>query len=236
MRLRSKVPDLITLPLENDLQYGAGVAKAASNTLNFQPIVPFPIDRSWRVVTRTILPLLYMDLAGDRGAPGKSGLGDINMSFFLSPRYSSNEWKWGFGGVLNVPSSTNVLFGYGRWAAGPTAAVVKQSGGLSWNVVVNHQWSFGKAGIGIGSVSATLIDPSLSETWKNGFSIDAEAQSTYDWVASQWTIMLRLGGGYVVYMGSFPISLELDGLVYPARGPADPRWGIALVVTFVLRK
>jgi hypothetical protein len=48
--------------------------------------------------------------------------------------------------------------------------------------------------------------------------------------------MMRLGGGYVTYLGPLPISLELDGLAYPARGPADPHWGIALVITFILKK
>ena len=231
MRLRNKVPDLVTLPLENDLQFGVGPASATSNTLNFQPVIPFPIGKSWRIVTRTIIPLEYEDPAGEKGAPGKSGVGDINTSWFLSPGYASNEWKWGMGVVLNIPSSSDTLFGYGRWAAGPTLAVVKQKGGLSYDVLLNHQWSLGSR-----KVSATLVDPSVSYTWMSGFSLDAEAQCTYDWEASQWTVMTRLGGGHVVYLGPFPISLELDGLAYPARGPADPHWGIAVVFTFIQRK
>lgn len=236
MRLRSKIPDLATLPLENDLFFGVGPASATNNTLNFQPIVPFPISNTWRIVTRTIIPLEYQDPAGEKGEPAKSGIGDINTSLFLSPNYESNGWRWGVGAVLNFPSSSDTLFGYGRWAAGPTVAIVKQSGGISCDVLVNHQWSFGAAKAGTGVVNATLVDPSLSYTWKSGWSLDAEAQSTYNWGISQWTVMMRLGGGHVVYVGPFPISLELDGLVFPARGPADPHWGIALVFTFIQRK
>jgi hypothetical protein len=236
MRLRSKVPDLVTLPLENDLQFGVGPVSATSNTLTFQPVIPFHIGQSWRIVTRTLIPFVYEDPAGEKGAPGKSGIGDINTSWFLSPAYASNGWKWGLGAVLNIPTSSNALFGYGRWAAGPAAAVVRQTGGFSYDILVNHQWSFGTAKPGAGKVNATLLDPTISYSWKSGFSIDAEAQSTYDWVAYHWTVMMRLGGGYVVYLGPIPISLELDGLAYPARGPADPHWGIALVLTFIQTK
>src|SRR5215469_7260672 len=90
MRLRSKIPDLVTLPLENDLLFGVGPASATSNTLNFQPIFPFRFSRSWRIVTRTIFPLEYVEPAGVKGAAGKTGVGDINTSWFLSPSYGSN--------------------------------------------------------------------------------------------------------------------------------------------------
>jgi hypothetical protein len=97
MRLKSKIPDLVTLPLENDLLFGVGPASATNNTLNLQPIIPFSIDQSWRIVTRTIVPLTYEDPAGEKGMPGKSGIGDINTSWSLSPADESNGWKWGLG-------------------------------------------------------------------------------------------------------------------------------------------
>jgi hypothetical protein len=236
MRLRSKVSDLITLPFENDLQFGVGPARTTTNTLNIQPIVPFPLSGAWRIVTRTIVPVEYESPELAQGMPGKKGMGDVNLSCFLSPNFKANGWQWGIGPVINLPTSASPAFGYGRWAAGPTAVVVKQKGGLSYDMLVNHQWAFGKAGVGNGEVSATLIDPALSYTWNDGLSFDGEAQSTFDWIAHQWTIMARLGGGYVVNPGGIPVSLELDGLVYPARGPADPHWGIALVVTLILKK
>lgn len=236
MRLRSKVSDLITLPVEDDLQFGVGHASATTNTLNIQPIVPFPLSGAWRIVTRTIVPVEFESPALAQGMPGKKGMGDVNLSCFLSPNFKENGWQWGIGPVVNFPTSASTEFGYGRWAVGPTAVVVKQKGGLSYDLLVNHQWAFGEAGVGNGKVSATLIDPALSYTWNNGLSFDGEAQSTFDWIAHQWTIMVRLGGGYVVNPGGMPVSLELDGLFYPARGPADPHWGIALVITFILKK
>jgi hypothetical protein len=211
-----------------------GPASATTNTLNIQPIIPIPLSSQWRLVTRTIIPLEYEDPAGAKGSSGRSGVGDINMSWFLGPNYKANGWQWGAGAVVNIPTSSDSLFGYGRWAAGPTLVVVKQKGGLSYDLLFNHLWSLG--GGSVGKVNATLIDPAVSYTWNNGFSLDAEAQSTYNWEASQWTVMLRVGGGHVVYLGPLPISLELDGLVYPARGPADPQWGISVVITFILKK
>ena len=175
MRLRSKVSDLVTLPLENDLQFGVGPASATSNTLNIQPVIPFPISKQWRVVTRTIIPFEYEDPAGEKQAPGRSGVGDINTSWFLSPNYKANGWQWGVGMVVNIPTSSDTLFGYGRWAAGPALAIVKQKGGLSYDVLLNQQWSIGGGGDGKGKVNATLIDPSVSYTWHSGYSVDARS-------------------------------------------------------------
>jgi hypothetical protein len=234
IRLRNHVPDMVIVPLENDLEFGTGAWNATRNTLTIEPVIPIPFaDKRWRVVTRTLIPFVYEDPGGEN-KPGKSGVGDINLSLFLASDYQMNGWTVGLGPVLNLPTAGDSLFGYRKWAAGPTAVVVKQAGGLTAGLLLNHQWSFG--GPGPYDVSASLVDPWVSYTWKHGFSVDLEAQSTYDWYAKKWTIPLRYGVGQVVYLGPLPISLELDGLQYFSRGAGDPHWGLSFTMTLVIRE
>ena len=235
MQLKSRVSNLITLPLENDLEFGVGSWDGTRNTLNIEPVVPFPLHNSkWRLVTRTILPLVYEDPAGAKDASGRSGIGDINMSCWVAPDHKINDWVFGTGAVLNLPTAHDSLFGYRKWAAGPTAVAVKQKGGVTYGIQLNHQWSFG--GPGVSDVSATLIDPWMSYTWKNGFSVEVESASSYDWKASQWTVPFRFGIGHLLAGGPLPVNLELDGLEYVVRAADDPQWGLSLTVTFVLKR
>jgi hypothetical protein len=234
VRLRNHVANMATVPMENDLEFGTGTWNATRNTFTMEPVIPIPLgDQRWRIVTRTLIPFVYEDPTGEN-LPGKSGVGDINMSFFLASDYEMNGWSVGLGPVLNIPTAADTLFGYRKWAAGPSAVVVKQHGGMTAGLLLNHQWSFG--GPGPYDVSASLVDPWLSYTWKHGFSVDLEAQSSYDWYGKKWTVPLKYGIGQVFYVGPLPLSLELDGLQYLSRGPGDPHWGISFTLTFVINE
>lgn len=60
---------LVAFPVENDLQFGPRTGAATSNALNFQPIIPFRADPLRKIATRTIIPVEYVDPAGERARP-----------------------------------------------------------------------------------------------------------------------------------------------------------------------
>lgn len=61
-----------------------GLYKNDSYVLQLEPVVPFHLSDNWTLITRTIIPVIqFPDL--EPGVPGTTGLGDINVSLFLSP-------------------------------------------------------------------------------------------------------------------------------------------------------
>ena len=67
--------------------------------------------------------------------------------------------------MFRLPTATDDLLGDGRWGAGPTAVVLKQSGPWTIGALANHVWSVGGATrSGAGPVNATFLQPFISYT------------------------------------------------------------------------
>ena len=103
---------------------------------------PVTINDDWNLITRTILPLIWQP----GFAPGQGstfGLGDLQLSGFLSPsRPGDDGLIWGVGAITQMPTDTRQL-GNGNWGLGPTAVVLKVGKGQSVGIwrAVNNVWS-----------------------------------------------------------------------------------------------
>ena len=234
LKLRTPLPDQVVVPLENVLEFNTGDWKGTRNTFKIEPIIPISLyNKSARLTIRPIIPAVF-ESPGGEGQGGKSGVGDINLNFFLGPSYLVNGWTWGIGPVVNLPTATDDLFGWRKWTLGPNIAIARQKSGRTFSLLLFHQWSLG--GSGPNEISITTIDPRWSRVWKNGFTIEAECDGLYDWYAAEWTLPLRAGLGQVLFLGELPIGLTLDGLWYVARNANDPHWGISLTLSFIIKK
>lgn len=78
------IADLITVPIEYDFEFGSGVSDARTWTLLLHPVIPFELANDWRLVTRTIVPVIRQEAVTSTDE-NESGLGDITQSLFLSP-------------------------------------------------------------------------------------------------------------------------------------------------------
>jgi len=75
-------------------------------TLNFQPVIPITLNDDWNLITRTIVPTIYLEATAP-GVSSKFGLGDITQSFFLSPKEPVAGWILGGGPAMLYPSATD---------------------------------------------------------------------------------------------------------------------------------
>jgi hypothetical protein len=84
-KLQNPVANLISVPIQNNRDFGIGSEDAMRYTANIQPDIPFSLSEDWNVITRTILPVIYAE-APVAGGDDEFGLGDTVQSFFLSPK------------------------------------------------------------------------------------------------------------------------------------------------------
>ena len=110
--LTNPLADLMTIPIQMNFDDNYGVDDAGSKiTTNIQPVVPFKMGKDWNLITRTIIPLVHQDEVVP-GTGTQSGLGDINLQLFLSPRKATSSGLiWGAGAVLYLPTATDSLIG-----------------------------------------------------------------------------------------------------------------------------
>ena len=81
---QNPVADMISIPLQNNFNFGVGPNDKMQYVGNVQPVIPFHATENWNVITRTIVPFVYQPEL----APGVGdifGLSDIQFSAFLSP-------------------------------------------------------------------------------------------------------------------------------------------------------
>ena len=109
-KLQNPVANLISVPIQNNWDFGIGPEDAMRNLVNVQPVIPFSLNREWNLITRTILPFIHMESpvpgGGDTG-----GIGDILQSFFFSPKDPVGGWIVGGGPAFLYPSASDDALG-----------------------------------------------------------------------------------------------------------------------------
>ena len=231
---QNPIANLISLPLQSNWDFGIGPADSMRYTLNVQPVIPFSLNEEYNLITRTIIPYIYAE-APVRNRNDKSGLGDILQSFFFSPKKPVNGWLLGAGPVLLYPSATKDELGKEKWAAGPTAVVLKQVSGWTYGMLFNHLWSF--AGDDDRSnVNATFLQPFVSFTTRTFTTFGVNTESTYDWKNSDWTVPINVTATQLLKLGNQPFSLTLGWRYYAEAPSGGPDWGLRFVVTLLFPK
>jgi hypothetical protein len=233
-KLANPIASLISVPIQNNWDFGIGPANAMRYTANIQPVIPFSLNDDWNLITRTIVPIIYAE-SPTVGGGSKSGLGDILQSFFFSPKQPVGGWIVGAGPALLYPSATDDALGSEKFALGPTAVVLQQKGGWTYGALVNQLWSVAGAG-GRDDVNATFLQPFVSYTTKTFTTFGLNTESSYDWEHRQWTVPLNASVSQLLKVGKQPIQLALGAKYYAEKPDGGPDWGLRFTVTFLFPK
>jgi hypothetical protein len=123
---QNPIARLVSVPLENDFNPQTGVNKEDSYVLQMKPVVPFRVSKDWTLITRTIIPIIQTPDPA-LGVDGASGLGDVNLSLFLSPA-KARRIIWGAGPIVSFPTASDDILGTKKLSVGPTVVVLKSQG------------------------------------------------------------------------------------------------------------
>ncbi|MBU1211995.1 MAG: hypothetical protein KJ587_12065 [Alphaproteobacteria bacterium] len=140
-QLANPIASLTLIPIQ--VNYDRGIGPAGDGykvTTNLQPVIPVKLNSDWTLVTRTIIPIIGQSEVFP-GAGDQFGLGDTLQSFFFVPR-TVDGFTWGLGPVFLWRTGTDKLLSTGKWAAGPTAVALQQTGPWTVGLLANHIWSF----------------------------------------------------------------------------------------------
>ena len=232
--LENPVANLVSVPIQNNWDFGIGPLNAMRYTLNVQPVIPFTLSEDWNLITRTIVPYIYQQ-AAFVGAKDHSGLGDITQSFFLSPQKRVGGMILGIGPVFRYPSATDPALGGEKWSAGPTALVLRQQGPWTYGGLVNHLWSFA-GNNSRPEVNATFLQPVVAYNFKTATTLALASESLYDWAAGQWTVPVQAGIAQMVRIGKQPVRLLIAVRYYVERPADGPDWGLRFQITLPFPK
>lgn len=234
-KLSNPVASLISVPFQNNTDWGIGAFNGNRNTLNIQPVLPLELSEKTNLIVRWVQPVISQYNITGAGTH-QSGLGDAVVSAFFSPAKSKNGITWGAGPVLLVPTATNDYLGTKKLGAGPTAVALVQRGGITFGALANQVWSI--AGDDERSdISSMFVQPFFAYNWKTGAGIGANFELTQDWKGSNTVLWFNPILTAVTSLGKqktqFVIGPRIN-LAAPDGSKVD--LGVRAVVVFLFPK
>jgi hypothetical protein len=239
---QNPVADLISVPFQNNTNFGVGKLDNTQNILNIQPVIPVHLNQDWNLVTRWIMPVTYQPpfFAGDTT---DFGLGDLTPELFISPKNPiplapGLGLVWGVGPAFQLPTATDSRLGSGKWSAGPglVALLLSQKPNVVTGFVVNNLWSFA-GDEDRANVNLMTLQPFFNYNLPEGWYLTTSPLITADWEAdskNRWTVPVGGGFGRVFKIGSQPVNAQLtayDNVVSPQVTGAD--WQLRSEFTFL---
>jgi hypothetical protein len=235
---QNPISSMISLPFQYNANLNAGPSDRTQHVLNIQPVIPVSINADWNLITRTIVPLVSSPVPG---ADRTDGIGDIQLSLFLSSARSAS-WIWGAGIIVQAPSASDDLLGQGKWGLGPTAVALKIEKGSPWvyGALVNNVWSVG-GDANRPNVNQMTLQPFVNYNFPKspGRYLSFSPIITANWEAAsgeKWTVPLGLAIGQIMKFGNQPVNLQAGAYYNVERPTGAPDWNIRLQLQFMFPK
>ena len=216
----------IKVPVESVTGFRVGPHRNTGESVNIEPVVPFAVTPEWNVIVQPLLAATSLP-----SPDATIGFDDMQVSVFLTPTRTSS-WVWGVGPIVELPTASNGQLGTGKWSGGPTGAVVYSNGPWLNGVLASHLASF--AGERHRSdVALTSIEPQVSYSFENGWSVQTSPTISYDWTADAWTLPLGADVGKAFTVGAQAMSLQVGAYDLVKRPAGDPAAIVRVQLTFL---
>ena len=224
------IADLMSIPFQNNTDFGLGQYDRTRNVLNIQPVVPLAHGK---LITRTIFPFLWLpDITAETGS-FSSGLGDVLFTAFYVP--SSGSFTWGVGPVLELPTG-GASRGTQKWSLGPSGVALTQRGPWTLGVLVNNVWSI--AGDADRSdVSKGVFQYFIVYQLGNGWYVNSAPIIAVNWKAAsgqKWVVPFGAGGGKLLFLGKLPMNIQLQAYYNAVKPDIGPDWQLRVQLQVLL--
>jgi hypothetical protein len=231
---QNPVADLISVPLQDNSNFGVGSENRTQNVLNIQPVIPAHLTQNWNLITRIIQPIVWQPYP-DSNSGGNYGFGDMNPTLFLSPAHPGKV-IWGAGPTFVLPTATDPSLGQGKWSIGPSFVVLTQPGHWTLGVLANNVWSFA-GNSDRASVNQLLLQYFVNYNLSRGWYLTMQPIITANWAASSskdvWTVPFGGGVGRIMKVGFQPINLSAQVYANAVHPAGTSPWGIRLQIAFL---
>jgi hypothetical protein len=234
-KTQNPVSNLISVPFQNNTNFGIGPDDKTQNILNIQPVWPFSLSEELNLITRTIFPVISQPGL----APGQDrtfGLGDTSFSAFFSPK-KSGKLIWGAGPVFLLPTATDDVLGADKWGVGPSAVVLTMRGPWVVGSLFSNVWSV--AGSGDDDVNLFTWQYFINYNLPKGLYLTSAPIITANWEAdsdNRWTIPFGGGIGKIFKIGKQPLNGQISAYYNVEKPDFGPDWQLRVQLQFLFPK
>jgi hypothetical protein len=235
-KTQNPVANLISIPLQNRMNFGIGPNHRTQNLLNVQPVVPISLNSEWNLITRTIMPIIKQpDIATTND--NTWGIGSTSFTALLSPA-NSGPVIWGVGPAIQIPTTTDDQLGSRKWGAGPSVVVLTMQGPWVYGAIANQVWSIDGSN-NRPNTSTFFTNAFLNYNLGDGWYLTSAPIITADWQASggnKWTVPVGGGFGKVFRIGKLPFNANAGYYANVIRPDPGAEWELRLQIALLLPK
>jgi hypothetical protein len=234
---QNPIASLISVPFQNSASFGVGENSRVQDSLLIEPVVPFRLNSDWNLITRTIVPLIDQPTLAP-GLGNVSGLGDVQLSLYMSPVAPFRGLIWGLGPSFSFASASDRSLGTGKDSAGLSTALLTIQGPWLVGVLITDVASIGGQD-NRKSVHQFLMQPFVDYNFSHGWYLASSPIITADWKAAsgnKWTVPIGGGGGKILHIGRQAVNTYIqafDDVVRPHEGGT---WTLRLQVQLLFPK
>jgi hypothetical protein len=233
---QNPIANLISVPLENDFNPQTGINKEDSYVLEMKPVVPFKLSNDWNLITRTIIPVIQVpDLSPT--VNGTGGLGDVQLSLFLSPQ-KVGKVIWGAGPVVSLPTATEDILGTKKVSIGPTVVALSIQGHWLFGTLVQNLFSVAGPSERP-DVNQMLMQPFVNYNMRHKWYLVSSPIITSNWEVNsnnRWTVPVGGGVGKIVHFGKLPVNAYAQLFRNVERPNGTTSWSARFQLQFLFPK
>jgi len=233
---QNPIASLISVPVQNNNNFGIGPDGRVQDILNIQPVIPARLSANWNLISRIITPIIYQPTASQPINQGAYGFGDLNPTFFLSPA-KPGKLIWGAGAAVVLPTATNPVLGQGKWSIGPSVVVLAQPGKWTLGALVNNVFSFAGQS-SRKDVNQMVFQYFINYNLKKGWYITWQPTLTANWevTSGRWVVPFGGGVGRIMKLGFQPVNLTAQFYGNAVHPEGASPWGMRLQIAFLFPK
>jgi hypothetical protein len=249
---QNPVASLISVPLQNNSNFGIGPYNRTGDVFNIQPVIPMKLSDKVMLINRIIQPIVWQPYAS-QPTGGQFGFGDMNPTFFLSPA-NAGKLIYGVGPTFIIPTATSTQTGQGKFCLGPSVVLLMQPGHWTVGVLISNQFSVAGSAHRP-NVNQMVLQYFVNYNLKKGWYVTTSPTVTANWNSTgsgeaatgndttggnTWTLPFGGGVGRIMRLGFQPVNLSATfygNAIHPQGGsPWNMRLQIALLYPKISKK
>jgi hypothetical protein len=241
---QNPVASLISVPLQNNSNFGIGPYNRTGDIFNIQPVIPMKLGDKVMLITRVIQPLVWQPYPS-QPTGGQAGIGDMNPTFFLSPAHSG-KLIYGVGPAFILPTATSTQTGQGKFSLGPSVVALVQPGHWTVGVLINNLFSVAGSSHRP-DVNQMLLQYFINYNLKKGYYLTSGPSVTANWNATgstddatgdnvpggTWTVPFGGGIGQIRRLGFQPINWTLQFYGNVVHPPGASTWSFKFQIALL---
>jgi hypothetical protein len=234
---QNPIASVISVPFQNNATFGVGEDSRVQDSLLIEPVIPFKLTSDWNLITRTIIPLIDQPTLAP-GLGNVSGLGDVQLSLYMSPAKPFGGLIWGLGPSFSFATASDRSLGTGKNSAGLSTALLTIQGHWLVGVLITDVASiWGQEDRK--DVHQFLMQPFVNYNFSHGWYLNSSPIITANWKATsgnKWTVPVGGGGGKILHIGRQAVNAYIqafDNVVHPSEGGT---WTLRLQIQLLFPK